>query len=54
MLVSMCCKKDLYAVHTENGGGHYMCRHCGKPCSPLLINEYTPLAHIQDDTDADV
>lgn len=49
LIVSGCCKNDFYAVHTESGSGHYICRKCEMPCHPLLINEYTPINYRDDE-----
>ena len=48
-LVSRCCKKELYVVHTNEGSSHYHCRHCEKACCPLLINHYNPIDHKDED-----
>lgn len=50
-MVSRCCKKDLYAVHTSEGDSHYHCRHCEKPCCPILINQYTFIEHEEKESD---
>jgi hypothetical protein len=55
MLVSMCCKRDIYLVQTECGNGHYVCRMCNLHCQPLLVNDHTPLIYdLERQKDADV
>jgi hypothetical protein len=49
LLVSKCCKDSIYAVHSEEGTGYYVCRKCSRASDPVLINEYTPIIHKDDD-----
>lgn len=53
LLVSKCCKDAIYAVHSEEGTGYYVCRKCNRASDPVLINEYNPIIY-RDDEDGNV
>lgn len=54
-IVSNCCKHELYAVHSEAGHGHYVCRKCNMACLPLIFAQYDSVQQEQrEDGNADV